>query len=80
MKDMTVPEIVEITVRDDGKVVWVNVDGECVLRCSQIKNLRIEDNQKNTVREITRTSLLEMLIDKLRKFSPKLLPMKNRKI
>lgn len=35
--DITEPQNVEIQIRNDGKVIWVNVDGICVLRiCSQI--------------------------------------------
>jgi len=39
MIDVTVPDHVEVTVRSDRKVVWVNIDGMCVLRISQIKHL-----------------------------------------
>jgi hypothetical protein len=34
---------VDITVREDGKVVWVNVDGICVLRICQIPVLDVLD-------------------------------------
>lgn len=42
MVDITAPEIVHISMRDNGSVVWVNVNNRCVLRCCQIKNLQIE--------------------------------------
>lgn len=29
---------VDIRIRKDGKVVWVNIGGVCMLRCSDIKN------------------------------------------
>lgn len=37
--------IVEITIRGDGLVVWVNVDGECVLRACNIKKLEVNDER-----------------------------------
>lgn len=36
MLDITAPKIVEVLVRVDEKVLWVNVDGVCVLRVCQI--------------------------------------------
>ncbi len=39
MIDITGPEIVEVQIRDDGKVVWINIDGICRLRACQIKKL-----------------------------------------
>lgn len=39
MLDITGPELCEIQVRQDGKVIWVNVDGRCVLRVCQIEKL-----------------------------------------
>ena len=36
MVDVEAPEHgIDITIRDDGKVVWVNVDGKCLLRICQ---------------------------------------------
>ncbi len=37
------PENVEVSIRSDGKVVWVFVDGETVLRCCRIGNLVVTD-------------------------------------
>lgn len=37
--DVTAPEIVEIVVRDDQKVLWINIDGKCALRACRIENL-----------------------------------------
>ena len=45
LTDITGPGIVEIQVRADGKVVWVNVDGICRLRCCQIKQLKLDDER-----------------------------------
>ena len=43
--DITAPEGVELSIREDGQVIWVNVDGVCRLRCCQIKHLEIEDKR-----------------------------------
>jgi len=45
MIDVTGPEVVEISIRRDGKVVWVNVDGICLFRACQIKILSLEDHR-----------------------------------
>jgi hypothetical protein len=37
--DITSPEHVQIQIKHDRKVIWVNVDGICRLRICQIKNL-----------------------------------------
>lgn len=41
MIDITGAEIVEVQVRSDGKVLWVNIDGICRLRVNQINHLKI---------------------------------------
>lgn len=44
--DITAPEIaVEVEIRGDGKVLWVNIDGECALRVCQIPELTIIDHR-----------------------------------
>jgi hypothetical protein len=43
MVDITAPKGVQVQIRADGKVLWVNVDGKCVLRCCQIEVLDVED-------------------------------------
>jgi hypothetical protein len=42
MLDITAPKIVEVTVRDDGKVLWVNTEEGCVLRICQIPKLIVQ--------------------------------------
>ena len=45
--DVTAPrDGVEIIIRHDGKVVWVNVDGVCAFRASCIPSLAIEDRRE----------------------------------
>lgn len=46
MKDITAPTAVQIQIRADGKVIWVNVNGMCVLRCCQIEVLEVEDQRR----------------------------------
>lgn len=41
MIDLSPVKVVEVEINKDRKRVWVNVDGKCVLRCSQIKNLEV---------------------------------------
>lgn len=43
MEDITGAEIVQIQIRNDGKVIWVNTENGCVLRICQIKKLEIVD-------------------------------------
>lgn len=44
LRDMIAPVVVEIQIRADRKVVWVNVDGVCSFRCCQIGELVIVDD------------------------------------
>lgn len=40
--DSIEPKDVEVLVSEDGKSLWVNIDGICWLRAGRIKNLRLE--------------------------------------
>lgn len=51
MKDVTAPEVVEIFIRHDGRVVWVNVDGFCSFRACQIKRLEVIDERPKNARK-----------------------------
>ena len=44
--DLIKPQLVEIQIRDDGKVIWVNANGICVLRICQIGELLLLDNRR----------------------------------
>jgi hypothetical protein len=44
MQDITA-EGVEVIIRKDGKVLWVNTEEGCVLRISNIKDVVIEDDR-----------------------------------
>lgn len=45
--DITGAETVEISIRSDGKVLWVNVDGTLALRVCRITSpIIIEDERK----------------------------------
>ena len=39
--DITAPRGVEVAYSADRKVLWVNVDGICVLRCCRIEDLKV---------------------------------------
>lgn len=45
MLDITKPEHVELRIRSDGKVLWVTVDGQTVLRICQIPTLVLVDDR-----------------------------------
>jgi hypothetical protein len=45
MLDITAPEIVEVQIRSDGTVLWVNVDGVCRLRICCITNFILSDER-----------------------------------
>jgi DNA-binding protein YbaB len=40
--------IVEIEIRDDGKVVWVHINGQTEFRACEIEEVHITDNRKET--------------------------------
>lgn len=44
--DITEPKYtVEVRIRHDGKVVWINIGGMCVFRACQIDKLYVEDER-----------------------------------
>lgn len=45
MVDVTGPSIVELRIRNDSKVIWVNVDGICRFRACRIEKLDINDDR-----------------------------------
>lgn len=45
MIDITKAETVQIQIRGDGQVVWVNVDGVCQLRVCQCKHVQVDDER-----------------------------------
>lgn len=48
MLDITGTDIVEISIREDGKVVWVNTEDGCQLRICRIKGkIEIDDRRPN---------------------------------
>ena len=46
MLDITKPKFVEIDIRNDGKVVWINIDGICRLRACRIGKDRLVVNDR----------------------------------
>ena len=45
MQDIGDVDTVEISIRYDGKVIWVNIDDVCVLRVSRLKRVVIDDRR-----------------------------------
>lgn len=50
--DITEPEVVQVDIKSDGKVIWINVNGICMFRACRIKNLEINDGRKINGEEI----------------------------
>jgi hypothetical protein len=45
--DITAPNhSVQIEIREDGQVIWVNIDGVCALRVCRIPKLELNDSRK----------------------------------
>lgn len=49
MLDITAPEGVEVVIKEDGKVIWVNVDGICRFRSCRIKVLDVVDKRPSSI-------------------------------
>ena len=47
MNDITGAKLVEIEIRDDGKVLWVHVNGQTETRICSIETLKITDHRPN---------------------------------
>jgi hypothetical protein len=45
MSDITGADYVEILIRNDSKVIWININGICVFRVCEIKNLILNDER-----------------------------------
>lgn len=45
MKDINSPAYLEIIIRSDGKVVWINADGICEFRACKIGELIVKDER-----------------------------------
>ena len=44
--DITAPKIVEVVIRCDSKVVWINTEKGCIFRACRIKKLTVDDRRK----------------------------------
>jgi len=47
MKDITAPAFVQIQIKKDSKVVWINTENGCQFRACQIKFLEVNDHRIN---------------------------------
>lgn len=54
MKDVTAPKVVEVVIREDGKVIWINTEKGCVFRACRIGELFVNDERRNDVTTIPR--------------------------
>jgi hypothetical protein len=45
LKDVTGAEVVEVVIREDGKVVWVNTEKGCILRVCRIGKFILDDRR-----------------------------------
>jgi hypothetical protein len=43
--DLYEPQEVEISIRSDGNVVWINIDGICHIRAIRPQNIAIDDRR-----------------------------------
>lgn len=47
MMDITAPDTLQVQIRSDDKVIWINMDGKCVFRACRINKFElIDDNLK----------------------------------
>ena len=46
MIDITKPDVIEILIKENGKVIWINGIEGCLLRACQIKKLILNDERK----------------------------------
>ncbi len=44
--DVSGIENCEVRIREDGKVIWINVNGVCVCRVCRIENLEVNDDRR----------------------------------
>ena len=44
--DIAQPKIVQIEINPSGSILWVNIDGLCMLRVCVIERLDVIDNRK----------------------------------
>lgn len=51
MVDVTEPVSVDVAIREDGQVVWINVNGICVLRACRAQRINILDDRKRNKRK-----------------------------
>ncbi len=47
MWDIAGANVVEVSIKEDGKVVWINLDGKCILRVCRVKNMVVDDRRSD---------------------------------
>ncbi len=46
MQDVTGPGFLEVVISEDGKTVWINAEGFCILRACKINHLTVDDHRQ----------------------------------
>lgn len=46
LRDITNAGNVELQISNDGKTIWINIDGMCKLRVCKIKRLAVRDDRR----------------------------------
>lgn len=46
MMDITGAKFVQVSIRDDGKVLWINTENGCVCRICGIESIVVDDNRE----------------------------------
>jgi hypothetical protein len=59
--DLIEPEVVQIVIRDDGKVIWVNADGICMFRACRVGTILVEDQRKEVMTKDRLASLAQQV-------------------
>jgi len=76
MLDITAPKHVEVTTSANSKVLWVNVDGECALRCCRIEHITL--NGVPAVDIIKHDIQHDILTGKIRQLEDEIVCLKQR--
>jgi hypothetical protein len=44
-QDINNAQVIELDIAPDGKTVWVNIDGICVVRCNKPAHIIVRDER-----------------------------------
>ena len=64
LMDITAPEVIQLVIRNDSKVVWINgPGGNCLFRACQIGSLVIDDRRDRLERIPKGESVIQQIMD-----------------